>query len=66
MKKSDIHKLAMELWVRDNTDIFKYVSKWLNLSEDNLKLSGHWWIAQSRIALKIMREKRRKAKWERY
>lgn len=61
MKKNEIKKLAMQLWIRDNTKLFRYTSKWLNLTEDCLKLEGHWWIAQSRLALRIMREKRRKA-----
>lgn len=65
MKKNEIHKLAMELWVRDNTDIFKYM-QWTNPTKDELKETGHWYIAQSRIALKDMREKRREAKWVQY
>lgn len=65
MKQSKIQKLATELWLRDNDEVFKYM-QWSNPTEEELKESGHWYIAQSRLALRAMREKRRKAKWEQY
>lgn len=65
MKQTEIQKLATELWIRDNNEVFKYM-QWTNPTKDELKKTGHWYIAQSRIVLKDMREKRREAKWERY
>jgi len=65
MKQSEIQKLATELWVRDNTDIFKYM-QWTNPTKDELKETGHWYIAMSKLALRIAREKRREAKWAQY
>lgn len=65
MKQTEIQKLATELWVRDNNEVFKYM-QWTNPPRFKLKETGHWYIAQSRIALKDMREKRREEKWAQY
>lgn len=65
MKQSEIHKLATELWVRDNPKIVERMQV-INPTKEELKETGHWYIAISKLALRIMREKRRKAKWEQY
>ena len=64
--EKQIYKLARELWVRDNRNVFKSTITWLHISEERLKQEGQWWIAQSRVALRIMRNKKREAKWEQY
>ena len=65
MSQKGTYKLAIELWLRDNDEVFKYM-QWSNPTITELKDSSHWWIAQSRVALRTMRNKRRKAKWEQY